>query len=182
MKPPMQFFALAAAVAACSAEPVELPGAKGELVEMALTSSAFENGKNLPRRFSCDGDGVSPPLAWSPIPEGTRSFALVLDDPDAPGKVFQHWVAWNIPADWTSLPEDVKPEDEPPTQGKNDQGKIGYGPPCPPKTHGAHHYEFHLFAADIEPALADDAMREQLYSALDGHVLGLGELTALYDR
>jgi len=172
----------ALALLACSTEEPSLPIPADGLEQMTLESSAFEDGAAIPKIYTCDGDGVSPPLSWSEVPEGTKSFALVLDDPDAPREVYEHWVVWNIPSDWTELPEDVRPEDDPPSQGENDAGKTGYTGPCPPKAHDDHHYEFHLFAADIELDLPSDTHRDPLYRSLDYHVLGMGELTGKYDR
>jgi len=101
----------------------------------ALTSEAFTNGQAIPSQFTCDGAGQPPPLAWGDPPDGTRSFALVADDPDAPSGLFRHWGAYNIPASARSVPGSA-------AQAVNDFGKPGYGGPCPPKGHGPHHYHF----------------------------------------
>src|SRR5215510_2373949 len=110
---------------------------------MKLSSTAFDNGEMLPPRFTCDGNGVSPPLEWMDVPEGTRGFALICEDPDAPKRVFTHWVLYNLPQVSRKLGEGL-PEDEVLSiggrQGKNSFGKVGYGGACPPKGDREHRY------------------------------------------
>jgi Raf kinase inhibitor-like YbhB/YbcL family protein len=148
------------------------------MAEFELTSTAFNEGQPIPQKHSCDGDNVSPPLAWSSPPEGTRSLALILHDPDAPSGDFVHWVAWGIDASADGLAEG----EHPPGEGANGLGENGYGGPCPPPGHGAHRYQHELFALDTELDLEEGASREQLEEAIDGHVLGGAELIGTYER
>jgi Raf kinase inhibitor-like YbhB/YbcL family protein len=148
------------------------------MAEFALQSSAFENAHAIPSRHSCDGEDVSPPLRWSNMPEGTRSLALVVDDPDAPGGVFTHWIAWALdPA------ADGLGEGEPaPREGQNDFGTSGYRGPCPPPGHGRHRYVFRLYALDTEAELAAGAAKAEVEQAIAGHVLTTAELVGTYER
>ncbi|MGE5723291.1 MAG: YbhB/YbcL family Raf kinase inhibitor-like protein, partial [Sphingomonadales bacterium] len=112
---------------------------------MRISSAAFEDGGAIPSRYSCDGQGISPPLTWSGAPQATRSFALIVDDPDAPGGLFRHWAIFDIPGTAAELQEDAGTR--PPAgarQARNDFGKSGYGGPCPPRGHGPHRYRFRL--------------------------------------
>ena len=150
---------------------------------MRIESSAFSEGGLIPRRHTCDGKDVSPPLSWSGIPEGAKSLALICDDPDAPGKTWVHWVVFNIPPAARQLPEGIAPAETIPgggTQGKNDFRKLGYGGPCPPG--GTHRYQFKLYALDSELTLAAAATKAQLEGAIEGHVLGQATLTGKYSR
>jgi Raf kinase inhibitor-like YbhB/YbcL family protein len=142
----------------------------------ALTSEAFTNGQPIPAQFTCDGAGQPPPLAWGEPPEGTRSFTLVVDDPDAPSGLFHHWGAYNIPASARSIPGSAP-------QAVNDFGKPGYGDPCPPKGHGPHHYHFKLFALDVDRLdLPGNAKIAQVESEAEKHLVGRAELTGTYER
>lgn len=150
---------------------------------MEISSPVFENEGAIPPRFSCDGDDVSPPLSWSGAPEGTRQFALIVDDPDAPGGTFVHWVYYNIPADASGLPEAVAAEAHPApggTQGRNGFGRIGYGGPCPPG--GTHRYFFRLYAVDTNLDLEPGRTSADLRAALEGHVLAQVELMGTFSR
>jgi len=150
---------------------------------MQLTSTAFENGGKIPSSYTCDGRNVSPPLEWNSIPEGTKSFALICDDPDAPAGVWVHWVYYDIPNDVTSLPENVPPDKRPLTggiQGTNDFKKTGYGGPCPPG--GTHRYFFKLYALDTRPDLPAGADKKQLIKAMKGHILEEVQLKGTYRR
>lgn len=150
---------------------------------MTIESSAFEHQGPIPSRHSCDGANVSPPLSWSGAPDDTQSFALIVDDPDAPGRTFVHWVYYDIPSSTTSLPEAV-PNGERPTpggaQGTNGFGDIGYGGPCPPG--GTHRYFFKIYALDIELALAPGATKQDVLDAVEGHALAQGTLMGTYAR
>jgi Raf kinase inhibitor-like YbhB/YbcL family protein len=177
-------FALAGACGSEDTESLTLPAPKGGEYGPAMTleSDAFADGADMPERFTCDGDGLAPPLAWSNVPDGTDSFALVADDPDAPRRVWVHWVAWAIPADERMLLEGTDPEVDEFVQGRNDDGEVGWTGPCPPSDHDAHRFEFHVFAVDFVPDLPITTTRDELYRALDGRVLAMGELAGLYDR
>ena len=146
--------------------------------DVELTSTAFDDGGRIPERYSCDGDDASPPLAWESLPEGTRSLALIVHDPDAPIGDFTHWVAWNIDPGPGGIGEDVPP----PAQGANGRGETTYMGPCPPAGDGPHRYVHELFALDTELELERGATREQLEDAIDGHVLGGAELVGTYER
>jgi len=152
---------------------------------MRLWSAAFDEGGTLPPRFTCDGDGVSPPLAWEDVPDGTLGFALLCEDPDAPSGLFTHWVLYNLPAGARELAEGV-PKDAVLSigahQGTNSFGDVGYGGACPPRGHGEHRYIFKLYALDADPALEPGARREQLLDALRNHVLAEAHLTGKYKR
>jgi hypothetical protein len=154
--------------------------------EMALTvsSSAFKEGDRIPAKYTCQGQDVSPPLAWGEPPAGTQSFALIVDDPDAPGGVFTHWVLFNIPPDSRNLPEAVPIQAELASgalQGKTDFGRTGYGGPCPPPGR-PHRYQFTLYALDQPLGLEGGTSKKQLLSAMEGHILAQGQLTGTYQR
>ncbi len=152
-------------------------------MSIQLTSSAFENGKPIPVKYSCKGEDVSPPLAWGEPPAQTQSFALVMDDPDAPVGVWDHWVLYNIPASARSLPEAL-PDDERLSDGslhgKNSWGRLGYGGPCPPS--GTHRYFFKLYALDTTLDLNPGATKSQLLKAMQGHILAQGELMGTFSK
>lgn len=148
------------------------------MAELTLTSTAFENGEAIPRRYSCDGDDVSPPLAWSGQPAETQSLVLVVDDPDAPGGTFTHWLAWEIDPTAGGLAEG----DAAPMEGRNDFKSEGYGGPCPPPGHGPHRYSFRLYALDAALDLSGGASKEELERALGDHVLATAELVGTYER
>lgn len=151
---------------------------------MILRSAAFQDGGNIPGKYTCDGDDVSPPLEWSGMPPQTRSFALIVDDPDAPGGVFTHWVIFDITANTHTLGEGVQPAPRLPDgaiQGKNSFGKIGSGGPCPPPG-PAHHYYFTVYALDDLLRLAPGASKEQVLGAMQGHILDQGQIVGLYQR
>ena len=154
-----------------------------------MQSSAFKQNHTIPRRYTGDGDDVSPPLSWSGVPAATKELALIVDDPDAPTpEPWVHWVLYKIPATISSLPEKVLPAlhvDSPPgaLQGTNSWPKgIGYRGPAPPKGHGLHHYHFKLYALDTTPDLAPGADKAALLAAIKGHILTEGELIGTYQR
>jgi len=144
---------------------------------MTIRSAAFQQGGDIPAKFTCDGGDTSPPLQLSGIPPNAKSLVLIADDPDAPGGVFTHWLVWNIPPQTNSVAEGSSPKG---VHGTNDFGKPGYGAPCPPS--GAHRYYFRVFALDRELALLPGAKRSQLEAALKGHVIAQGELMGRYAR
>lgn len=147
---------------------------------MSLSSPAFARGAAIPKRHTCDGPDVSPALAWSGAPAGTRSFVLIVEDPDA--QDFAHWLIFNLPPGTTSLPATVTARNAPrgATEGLNDFGATGYKGPCPPS--GRHRYAFRLYALDIATVRPDPAEREQLLDAIKGHVLGEARLDGTYQR
>jgi len=150
---------------------------------MMISSPAFENGERIPPKYTCDGENISPPLSWGAAPDGTRTYALVVDDLDAPSGVFTHWLIFNIPATETSLRENVPARatlSNGAIQGSNSFGKTGYGGPCPPA--GTHRYVFHLYSLDTELSLPPSATRQDLLKAIEGHVLAEAELIGLYSR
>jgi Raf kinase inhibitor-like YbhB/YbcL family protein len=144
---------------------------------MKITSSAFQQGGNIPSKFSCDGANTSPPLQISDVPSGAKSLVLVVDDPDAPSGLFTHWTVWNIPPQTSTIAEGSTPKG---VQGTNDFGKSGYGGPCPPS--GAHRYYFKIFALDRDLDLPSGAKRSQLDAAMKGHVIAQGQLMGRYAR
>lgn len=148
-----------------------------------LASQAFADGSTVPALYTCDGEDISPPLTWSGPPPGTVSFALVCEDPDAPGGTWTHWVAWNIPPSSRGLPEGCSREALLPdgtVQGVNSWGETGYGGPCPPS--GIHRYIFRIYALDtlLDPDTGASAV--ELLEAMQGHVIGSASLTGLYSR
>lgn len=152
-------------------------------MEIKITSPAFENGGMIPAKYTCDGINVSPPLAWGSIPEGTKSLALISDDPDAPTGTWVHWVIYNLPADIKGLPENIPPLKElehGAKQGITDFRRIGYGGPCPPS--GTHRYYFKIYALDIMLDLEAGATKKQLLKAMEGHILAQGQLMGRYKR
>ena len=153
--------------------------AKVPVVTLAVTSDAFGEGQAIPGRFTCDGAGQSPPLRWSEAPASTKSFAIVVTDPDAPGGLFRHWGAFGIPAATRSIGRGQVIGSE----AVNDFGKPGYGGPCPPKGEGWHRYRFNILALDVEQlGLSSAATVGDLESAAQRHLVGRGELTATYER
>lgn len=152
-----------------------------------LSSPAFEHGQPIPRRYTCDGDDISPPLAWAGVPAGTESLALIVDDPDAPDPAapkltWVHWVLYNIPSDVTALAEGIGGGDLPAgtLEGRNDWKRPGYGGPCPPI--GKHRYFFKLFALDRTLGDLDQPTKGMLLKAMQGHVLAAAELVGVYKR
>jgi hypothetical protein len=147
---------------------------------MRLTSEAFQADHPIPPKHAGDGGNVSPPLAWDEPPEGTRSFALLVDDPDAPSEEpFVHWIVYRIPAGAREIPEGSAGGG---VEGRNSAQRIGWFGPCPPEGHGTHHYRFRLSALDIDPDADPGADREILEDLLKGHVLAEGELVGTCER
>ncbi|MBI1894761.1 MAG: YbhB/YbcL family Raf kinase inhibitor-like protein [Candidatus Rokubacteria bacterium] len=149
-----------------------------------LQSPAFASGGDIPVKHTCDGPDLSPPLRWGDPPANTKSFALVVDDPDAPAGTWVHWVLYSITPTIRELPEGVATRDAVAgigTQGMNDFRKVGYGGPCPPRG-PAHRYFFKLYALDTELALAARKTKAEVLKAIDGHVLERAELMGRYKR
>jgi Raf kinase inhibitor-like YbhB/YbcL family protein len=152
---------------------------------MKVQSDAFQEGEAIPKRYTCDGLDLSPPLKWEAYPEGTKSFVLIMDDPDAPIGTFTHWIIYDIPAEVNELDEGVPKADsiERVKQGMNDFGYVGYGGPCPPKGHGYHRYFFRVYALDVESlGLPSKATRRQVEERMRGHILGEGSIMGRYRR
>jgi Raf kinase inhibitor-like YbhB/YbcL family protein len=143
--------------------------------ELVIRSPAFENNKLIPSKYTCDSEGVNPPLTIEGIPEKTKSLALIVEDPDAPAGLWIHWVVWNIQPT-TTIEEDSVPG----TEGLNTGRKHGYHPPCPPS--GTHRYIFKAFALDKTLSLGSFAEKDDVETAMQGHVLAEGELIGLYRR
>ena len=151
---------------------------------MKLTSMAFADGQPIPMKYTCDGVDVSPPLQWSEISPGAKSYALICDDPDAPVGTWVHWVIYGLPATTRELPEMVATTDVLPdgaTQGLNDFHRVGYGGPCPPPGK-PHRYFFKLYALDTELAMRPRATKQDLLRAMAGHVLAEAQLMGTYQR
>ncbi|MCD6341785.1 MAG: YbhB/YbcL family Raf kinase inhibitor-like protein [Thaumarchaeota archaeon] len=147
-------------------------------------STAFEDLERIPEKYTCEGLDVSPPLRWKGYPAETVSFVLIVEDPDAPGGTFTHWIVYNIPSDVNELEEGASTMGKLPPgalQGRNDFGKIGYGGPCPPPGK-AHRYVFKLYALDSMLDLGAGADRSDILKAIRGHVLAEASLTGLYSR
>lgn len=153
-------------------------------MNLTLTSGAFVNEATIPTRHTCDGPDLSPVLSWTDPPAGTKSFALICDDPDAPAGTWVHWVLFNLPPAARTLAEGVAGKDDGPggsLQGRNDFGKIGYGGPCPPRG-PAHRYYFKLHALDGTLPLKAGATKAQVEEAMRGRILAQGILMGRYGR
>jgi Raf kinase inhibitor-like YbhB/YbcL family protein len=164
-------------------EQTDSNAAGGEKMEIKVTSSAFAEGGLIPPKYTCDGSDISPPLQWASVPEGTKSIALISDDPDAPVGTWVHWVLFNLPAEARELEENIPPDETLPNgakQGTSDFGRIGYGGPCPPS--GTHRYLFKIYALDTKLDLAAGARKRQLLKAMEEHILGQGQLMGKYKR
>ena len=154
-------------------------------VFIRVTSPAFAQGGKIPAKYTCDGANISPELSWTGVPDGTRSLALVCDDPDAPSGTWVHWVVFNLPATLKGLPEGITSaliEGYGGVVGVNSFKKNTYGGPCPPREHGAHRYFFKLYALDKKLELEDVATKSQVEDSMKGHVLGKGHLIGTYIR
>lgn len=145
---------------------------------MKITSATFENNQPIPSKYTCDGNNINPPLGFEDIPDGAKSLVLIVDDPDAPGKTFVHWTAWNIDPATTEVPEGKTPEGA--TQGLTDFGEVGYGGPCPPS--GTHRYFFKLYALDTTLDIPYTARKEDIEKAIEGHTIATAELIGTYSR
>jgi Raf kinase inhibitor-like YbhB/YbcL family protein len=170
-------------------EPItfERPEMADAPASITVRSSAFSNGAAIPDRYADYGGKTSPPLEWSGVPEGAKSVALIVDDPDAPRPTpYVHWVLYKLAATVTRLPEDVPKAPRPDSlggalQGKSDNGSVGYFGPRPPPG-GPHHYHFQVFALDNVPALDPGATKDRLLGAMNGHVLAKGQLVGTYQK
>lgn len=183
--------AAVATIAGCSGReqkstPAGKTGAREEgiPVDIQLISTAFEDGKTIPIKYTCDADNISPPLVWSNLPDGTQSLTLICDDPDAPMGTFVHWVLYDMPATVTELPEAL-PRGETlengAKQGRNSAKRTGYTGPCPPPGR-PHRYFFKLYAVDKMLGLSPGADKGEVLSAMEGHVLGESQFMGTYKR
>jgi hypothetical protein len=153
----------------------------GSQAQLNVSSNVFEEGGRIPVAYSCDGENISPDLQWTGVPSGTKSFAVIVDDPDAGG--FTHWLVFGIPANAAGLPLGVADEpvlDDGSRQGTNSRREIGYTGPCPPS--GTHTYVFAVYALDVELELESDAGTKDVLRAMEGHVLASGELSGKFGR
>ena len=149
-----------------------------------LTTTAFQDGEFIPKEFTCDGPDISPALAWTEPPAGTKSLAVIVDDPDAPAGTWVHWVLYDLPDDARKLEEGVAKDRQLPNgtrQGRNDFGKIGYNGPCPPKG-GPHRYFFKLYALDRKTNLKAGASKVELERAMKGHTLAEAEVVGRFQH
>ena len=151
---------------------------------LLLLSPVFPAGGAIPPAFTCDGSDISPPLEWSGTPTGTQSFVIIVEDPDAPGGAFNHWVAWDLGAGNSGLPGGYRAgQTEPFHQGTNGFGKLGYSGPCPPPGSGPHHYRFIVLALNRKPLMpSPPADAAAVLSAAKPYVIGRAELTGTYSR
>ena len=154
---------------------------------MHIASSAFDHNQNIPEKYTCDGEGISPPLSFSEVPEDAKSLVLINDDPDAPGETWVHWIVWNISPKTEEVDEAATPEGA--REGVTSFGKHGYGGPCPPASpakrgepSGTHRYFFKLYALDTELDIPEDADKFELEEAMDGHIIEEAEMIGLYSR
>jgi Raf kinase inhibitor-like YbhB/YbcL family protein len=150
---------------------------------MTVTSDAFKEGQMIPSDYTCDGRDQSPLLRWSGAPAGTQSFAIIADDPDAPGGDWVHWLVYDLPPTIDMMPQGVPAVDKlanAEKHGSNDFGKLGYGGPCPPS--GVHRYVFKVYALDRMLGLEAGLKKKELLKAMDGHILGMGQLVGKYGR
>jgi len=145
------------------------------VVELKLSSPKFVHEQSIPAKYTCQGEDINPPLTIEGIPDGTKTLVLIVDDPDAPGGTWDHWIVWNI-APASEIKEDSIPGEE----GVNGWGKTGYGGPCPPS--GTHRYFFKLYALDTELSLPASAEKKSVETAMDGHVLSQAALIGLYKK
>lgn len=145
---------------------------------LQVSSSAFSEGQPVPEKYTCDGQNVSPPLKWSGAPANTRSFSVIADDPDAPSGTFTHWVLYDLPPDTTELSEGSSAGGK---QGVSGFKKTGYGGPCPPPG-GAHRYFFHVYALDVASLGGPGLSKQDVTTAMKGHIVGQGQLMGTYKR
>ena len=177
--------AMVATVACGDDATVEPSPTPANVATIAVTSAAFADGEPVPVQYTCDGDGVSLPLSWEAGPVGTVAYAIVMDDPDAPGGTYVHWVIGNLPANVTSLDEGATGAgiaDLGGIEGKNSAGKSGYTGPCPPKGSAPHHYGFTVYAVDTTIQFVKQPTASELVGALAGHLLAEGKLTGTFSR
>ena len=147
-------------------------------MEIQLSSPAFSAGMTIPRKYTCDGENVSPPLEWSGVPDGAQALGLIASDPDAPSGTWVHWVLYNLPGSLTNLQEGARGQG---SEGVNDFHKTGYGGPCPPRG-SQHRYIFTLYALDSDLQLKPGLKKSDLEKAMQGHILAQGQFMGKYSR
>jgi Raf kinase inhibitor-like YbhB/YbcL family protein len=147
---------------------------------LGLSSSAFLDGSNIPARYTCDGEDISPPLTWTRVPARARSLALLVEDADTPGGAFLHWSVYDLPRGSSGINSERLPRGS--IEGQNSFGHTGYGGPCPPKGHAAHHYVFSIYALDDSPGIPPGASPGTAREAITAHAITVGRLTGLYRR
>ncbi|MHC4138313.1 MAG: YbhB/YbcL family Raf kinase inhibitor-like protein [Planctomycetota bacterium] len=155
----------------------------GYTMELSIRSNAFENGELIPKKYTCDGEDVSPHLSWTQLPKETKSVVLICDDPDAPMGTWVHWVLFGLSPDTLELPEGISPEKKVlggAKHGLNDFRRYGYGGPCPPG--GTHRYFFKLYAVDIQVDLNAGATKKEVLNAIKEHILEEAQLMGRYSR
>ncbi len=171
---------LLAIVSGCIAKENEV----NNMEKVSISSDAFKDGGTIPGEYTCEGENISPPLSWQGVPASTKSIALIMDDPDAPGRTFVHWVIYNIPGSTQKLANGIPRKEklaDGSLQGMTDFGKAGYGGPCPPPGK-PHRYFFKIYALDTMLELQPNATKKQLENTMKGHVLAQGELMGRYGR
>lgn len=163
-------------ITSCATTPSTPQG--GAKMSLDLTSSAFEEEDRIPEKYTCDGPDLSPPLAWSGVPQEAESLALIVDDPDAPMGTWVHWVLFNLPPETSALAEDTSGGGK---EGVNDFNRTGYGGPCPPPGK-PHRYFFKLYALDTTLDLGSEAKKKDVLNAMEGHILAQGQLMGTFSR
>lgn len=148
-------------------------------IPQTIVSGVFENNGIIPKKYTCDGKDINPPLTLLGIPDSAKSLAIIVDDPDAPSKVWSHWLVWNISPDTTEIAENAFPKES--IIGRNDSGKNHYSGPCPPPG-TSHHYRFKLIVLDTKLTLTADASQKDLEEAVKGHILGQSSVVGVYAR
>jgi Raf kinase inhibitor-like YbhB/YbcL family protein len=152
---------------------------------MQIKTTAFSHEERIPEKHTCQGVNISPDLSWEAVPEKTKSFALIMEDPDAPVRPWAHWLVYNIPSEMRVFPAHFSAAERQPDgtlQGRNSLLKVGYDGPCPPRRHGPHHYFFRLYALDSLLPLNAGVEKEELKKAMEGHVLDQAELMGVFER
>jgi Raf kinase inhibitor-like YbhB/YbcL family protein len=163
-------------IAGCRTSPETVEG--GNVATLQVTSSAFSEGASIPRKYTCDGENVSPPLSWSAVPAGTESWVVIIEDPDAPSGIWVHWVLYDLPSQTDSLQEGSQAGG---VEGRNTSRREGYSGPCPPRG-PAHRYFFKVFALDTVLHLKAGATKADVEKAMAGHILAQGQLMGTYSR
>jgi Raf kinase inhibitor-like YbhB/YbcL family protein len=175
---------IAAIISLCVTSAVFFRHAQGAPVALQISTNAFSSGESIPKEFTCDGQNVSPHLTWTDPPTTTQSFALIMDDPDAPAGTWVHWVLYNLPSDTRELAENVPNREQLPNgahQGRNDFNKTGYAGPCPPAGK-PHRYMFKLYALDKKLTLRPGASKADVERAMQTHIVAQSELAGRYSR